>query len=573
MSFLSRDPEMQELIGMPSGAPAIPPASIGVLPGGAGGEKAIIGEPYEAASRFDREVAMWTPSARSADGDITPNKFLLDARVRDLVRNDGYTASGSEIRKDNIVGDMFLLNAKPNAKVLGLDEVWEQEFQEEVEAKFTLWAESPNNWVDAQRVNTLTSLVRLAIALYTTTGEVLASAEWIKGFDRPFSTAIQMIDSDRLSTPMYKRDGQSMRMGVERDLYGAPIAYNIRVAHPHDFASNSFQWRRVPTRTRWGRQQVIHIFEQQRPDQSRGVAAMAAGLKEARITKKFRDTVLQNAVVNATYAATIESDLPSEVIFNALGAGQVDQGAVRKAIAGYAGSYMGVNEQFINASDSLTIDGVRIPHLIPGSKLHMQPASSGGPLGNEFEASLLRYIASILNVSYEQLSKDYTKTNYSSARASLNESNKSMRAIKRNVADRFASHIYMLWLEEAIARNEITAMPRNAPNFWSGLNREAYTSCDWIGASRGQIDELKETQAAVLRLKYNLTSYEDEVSRLGRDYRKVFTQISREKALMTDLKIEVDTGDDNMMNAATGAPREKEARDEKEDGSEDNTDA
>ncbi|WP_280515595.1 hypothetical protein [Neoaquamicrobium sediminum] len=30
---------------------------------------------------------------------------------------------------------------------------------------------------------------------------------------------------------------------------------------------------------------------------------------------------------------------------------------------------------------------------------------------------------------------------------------------------------------------------------------------------------------------------------------------------------------DNMMNAATGAPRESEAKDEKDDGSEDNADA
>ena len=155
----------------------------------------------------------------------------------------------------------------------------------------------------------------------------------------------------------------------------------------------------------------------------------------------------------------------------------------------------------------------------------------------------------------------------------MNETYKSMRAVKRLVADRFASHIYMLWLEEAIARGEIKSLPSNAPNFWEGLNREAYCACEWIGASRGQIDELKETQAAVLRLKYNITTYEDEAGRLGKDFRKVFEQRSREKKMMERLKIEVDPGDDNMMNAASGDAREGEARDEKDDGSEDNTDA
>ncbi len=58
---------------------------------------------------------------------------------------------------------------------------------------------------------------------------------------------------------------------------------------------------------------MLHIFEQQRPDQTRGVAAMVSALKEMRITKQFRDVTLQNAVVNATYAASIESDLPSDI--------------------------------------------------------------------------------------------------------------------------------------------------------------------------------------------------------------------------------------------------------------------
>lgn len=567
MSFLDRDPQMQELLGLsPSGVPASPPALSGVLPGGAGGEQALVGEPYEAASRFDRDLMLWNPSGRSADADISSNKYLMDARIRDNVRNDAFSASGAEIHKDNVVGDMFFVNAKPKFKILGMDEVWAEEFQEEAEELFTLWAESPNNWVDAQRINTLTSLTRLAVGMHSIAGEVLATGEYILGGGRPMSTAILMIDPNRLSTPPYKRDGPGMKMGVEKDIYGAPIAYHIRVAHPGDFAMGGYTWNRVPVRKRWGRQQVIHLFEQNRPDQSRGVARMVAALKEAKITKKFRDIVLQNAVVNATFAATIESDLPSEVIFNALGGGQFDANAVQRAVAGFAGGYMGVMEEYITASDSLHLDGVKIPHLIPGSKLQMRPAASGGPLGQDFEKSLLRYIAACLGVSYEQLSKDYSETNYSSARAAMNETNKAMKVIKRLIADRFASHIYMLWMEEAFAKGMITSLSRKSPNFWEGLNREAYCNCQWIGASMGQIDELKETQAAVLRLKYNITTHEQEIARQGGDYRQVFRQKGREKVMMEDEDIPL-TVDDNMMNAASGDARESDAKTEKKDGS------
>lgn len=555
------DPEMLKLLDLYSGGQVIPPVSGDALPPDTGEVQAVVGGAYDAASRFDRSVALWTPSMRSADDDIIPSKGMMDARTRDSVRNDAYSAAGAEIRKDNIVGSMFLLNSKPETKLLGLDSVWEEEFQAEVEAKFTLWAESFNNWPDASRINNFTGLVRLAVGMIGLSGEILATAEWIPD-GRPFATAIQMVDPDRLETPTYMFESPRIRGGVEKDARGAPIAYHIRTAHPYDFSAGNaaYQWKRVPVRKRWGRMQVIHIYEQFRPEQSRGVSKMVAALKESRIAKQFRDVVLQNAVVNATYAATIESDMPQEAVYAALGGGQTDPLAVAKAMQAFAGGYLSVIGEYMDASTNLQIDGVKIPYLMPGTKLQLRPASQNGALGTEFEQSLLRYIAAALGVSYEQLSKDYSSTNYSSARAAMNETYKAMQASKRATADRFATHVYMLWLEEAISKGEITTIGRGAPNFWEGLNREAYGACDWIGASRGQIDELKETQAAVLRLKYNLSTSEDELARLGKDWRKVYRQIAREKAIQEELGITpaVD-GAANMMNAASGDTRESTA--------------
>lgn len=183
-------------------------------------------------------------------------------------------------------------------------------------------------------------------------------------------------------------------------------------------------------------------------------------------------------------------------------------------------------------------------------KLNLRSPSQGGLIGTDFEQSLLRYIAAILGVSYEQLSKDYSKTNYSSARAANNETWKTMQAVKRNVADRFANIIYALWLEEAIAVGEITSLPRNAPSFWDKMNKDAYSAAEWIGASRGQIDELKETQAAVLRLQTGLSTYEQEHARLGNDWRQVFAQQQREQAEI-DKRNLVFPGNQTTMAALT----------------------
>ena len=485
---------------------------------------AMVGGAYDGASRFDRSLALWAPPVQSADADILPDKSLSDARVRDITRNDAYVQGGQMLHRDSIVGSMFLLNAKPEWRVLDLDEKWAEEFQEEVESKFTLWAESPNNWPDASRTNTLTAQVRLAVGVYVLAGEVLSTAEWIKtGEPRPYKTAIQMIELDRLCNPWDRIADDRLRGGIEFDNYGAPLAYHIRKGHPSDvldFGSN--EWRRVGIRKPWGRLQVIHIFEQQRPDQSRGISEMVAALKEMKITKKFRDIVLQNAVVNATYAASIEFELPSEAVYQQLGGGNLGD-----TIVGYAESYLGAIAQYVASSKHMHIDGVKIPHLFPGTKLQLRNAGTAGGIGTEFEHSLLRYIAANLGVSYEELSKDYSQTNYASARAAGAVTQRFMSARKRMVADRYASSVYKLWLEEAINAGEITTY-RPAKNWYDGMNADAYSRAEWIGAGRGQIDELKETQAAVLRLKYHLSTYEDEMARLGKDWRTTLAQRERE---------------------------------------------
>jgi len=527
-----------------------------------------MGGAFDAADRRERTMALWHPPLQSADMDIVPEKDDLDARTRDVLRNDAYIRGGATIHKDNIVGSLYALNAKPRGKWMGpaFDTAWEEEFQEEVEERFTHWAESPDNWVDASRHNSLTELVRLAVGVHTASGEVLASAEWLRDNLRPYNTAVQMIDADRLSTPPDRIHDRRVVGGVESNLRGAPTHYHVRTAHPADWRRfDNYQWRRVPVRKPWGRLQMIHIFEQQRPDQTRGVAEMVSALKEIKITKQFRDVTLQNAVVNATYAAAIESDLPSVEAFAQIGG--VDGSSIADAQQQYLQQYLTQVADYSGGAKNLKLDGVKIPHLFPGTKLNMMPAGKGGPLGQEFEASLLRYIAASLGVSYEQLARDYTKTNYSSARAAMAETWKRMGSIKRQVADRFATAIYRLWLEEAVNKRAIASLPAAARQpgwLYRNQNFDFLSRCEWIGASRGQIDELKETQAAVLRLKYNLSTEEDEIARFGKDWRHVKRQRKREKDMDDELGL-AQPEDDNMMNAASGDVRESGGADNDDD--------
>lgn len=508
---------------------AIASHRVKIEPVGRTEQVAMIGG-LQGADRLSRETLKWNPTFRSPDQVINYAKPSADARGRDMVWNDGNALGGVAIHKDSIVGGHYRLNAQPNWRVLGADEGWAEEFQQVIEPRFNAIAESEACYLDAAGMNTLTGMVRLAVGGFVYTGEVLATVEWLRSVKRPFSTAIQMISPDRLSNAYGQMDTRYLRRGVERDIYGRPQNYHIRLGHPLEtYDERSWQWKIVPAVKPWGRKQVIHIIEQLMPDQSRGIADMVAVLKEMRMTKHFKEITLQNAVINASFAAAIESELPPDVVFATLGGGSQESWIDK------VGQYVDALSKYLGGANSIQIDGAKIPHLFPGTKLSMTPMGTPGGVGTGFEESLHRHIAAGLGVSYEDYAKDFSKTSYSSARASLVSQWRFMQSRKKMVADRFASNIYALVLEEEINAGNVP-LPKGKTwrHFYEPLMKEAYTACTWIGAARGQIDELKETQAALLRVKAGFSTREQEIAKLGGDWREVFTQLAREESAIKE---------------------------------------
>ena len=496
-------------------------------------DKTAMGGGYEGADRLGRELNSFRPRVLSADSSMSElDKQVMDARGNDLLRNVGPMQGASYVYRDSVVGSHFRLNAHPVLHALrqyGVDEVWMDEFQQEVEAKFGLWAESDENWCDATRTTNFTGLIRLGLCVAFAGGEYLGTSEWVND-GRPYHTCVQTIDCDRLSNPMGAMDTATMRRGIERSRRGVPIAAHIREAHQSDAfnSEKAFRWRRVPFRKPWGRLQVIHLLEQSRADMTRGIAPLAAAIKETHMGRKFHEITLQNAIVNASYAAAIESELPSQMAFSSIGAEEGAEGMVAAQMA-----MLGAIAEYARGGKNLQIDGVKIPHLYPGSKLKMMPAGTVGGVGQGFEDSLNRWISRTLGVSYEEYTNDYSKTNYSSSRASANVTRRRMNAHKRVFADRLGNAVYSLWLEEAIHDGSIEAakplLAKDPDFFYRPLMKEAICKSSWIGASAGQVDELKETQAAVMRIANGLSTEEIENAKLGHDYRDIQKQQARER--------------------------------------------
>lgn len=478
-----------------------------------------------AASRTARELRRWMPMLESADTELAGERDTIAARSYDLERNNGIAGGAIRTQVDNIVGTGLRLAAKPDYLALGKNKDWADNWARTTEAKWRTFANSVD-FDAARRLNFHgQTVVMLRTALLS--GDGLALAQWLP--DRPgakWSTAFQLVDPARLGSPGGTIGTGNVRDGVEINDLGEAIAYHIRKSHPGDIYSlgDGALYERVPARTRHGRLRVIHLYEQLRAGQTRGKSILAGVMGAFKMLDHYQRIELQTVVVNSMIAAFIETPLKAEEIADLFGS----------------------QEKFMQSREGwdVKLEGAGIIPLHPGDKLNAFTPTRPNSAYEAFVNAVLRYISTGLNMPYELLMKDFSQTNYSSARAALLEAWRYFNARRDWLATYWANPAYELWLEEAVARGEI-----EAPGYYE--NQAAYAACKWIGAGRGWVDPMKEAQASGERIRGNVSTLEKEAAEQGLDWEEVLQQRAREEAFAKSLGLQGAAAPDTETRTTT----------------------
>jgi lambda family phage portal protein len=499
------------------------------------------------ASRSDVALSNWNPFPGSADSDLLPDLELLTSRSRDLARNNGIAAGAGQTFKDNIVGSVLRLVAVPDYRLLGWTPERAREWANVTEPQFRSWADTTD--CDAAGEQDLLGLTLSALGGTFGNGDALALPLWLPDPLSQWSTRLSLIESDRLSTPPQLEHREDIRGGIEKDFYGRPVAYHVRRRHPGDaMARDRFivtglnDWDRIPATTEWGRRRVIHLHDKERTGQSRGKPIVSAVMKEFHMAGKYQSTELEAAVSNALVAAFLESNLDQESAQTLFGENPREAwGASVK-----------------QAQNLRQMRGAAIIPLPAGAKI--TPFSPGRP-NAAFEAFMiasLRNIAAGMNMPYELLLKDFSKTNYSSARAALLEAWRYFMGRRAWLIRVWLRPVYELWLEEAVNAGRI-----DAPDYYE--KRYAYSRCRFIFSGRGWIDPVKEAEAAGIRMRLGISTLEAECAEQGLDWEEVLEQQAAERALRQRLGLPLDIPSASgapAPSAVQRAPQNNEERDE-----------
>lgn len=500
--------------------------------GGLSGASAV---PYEAGDWSSQKIGNWLPWIRSPDAEINQFRDRMVARSRDLVRNDGWASGGITRILDNCIGTNLRLSAAPDYRALKLrfggrfDAVWADEFRQAAEALWRGFAHSAGKWNDVERQLTVGQQFRVALRHKLVDGEGLALAYWLPdrvGYGAAdYATSFRLVDPDRLSNPNQMIDSRHMRGGVELDDLGVPIGYHLREAEQNDWynAVEANRWERVEREDSDGWQRVFHDYDRDRAGQHRGVGVFAPVLAHMKMLARYYSVELQAATIASQLGLFVKSPYDPALVQDALGA---DDDAELPM-------YQNLRSEWSKTRPAM-FDGVRLPTLAPGEDITAVESAHPNTNFGAFTHEMLCVFASCTGVSVEQITQDWSRTNYSSARAALMETWKTLTRRREEFATGTATPMYSCWLQEAMENGELP-LPSGAPEFIEA--KTAYSRCEWLGPPRGWVDPVKEPAGSVLRMDAGISTLKQESAEQGRDWEETLDQRAIEIGKFSDLGI------------------------------------
>ena len=431
--------------------------------------------------------------------NATPANWTLQRLreyCRDLERNDPVASGTIDTFGVNIVGQGLQPQSKLRSEALGISEDRAQYLQRQAEAIFSGWKEL----ADAGNRSNFDEQQFLALCTVIRDGEVFVHPTWADEPWRPLGRCLELLEADRLTT-VGAQTITGQETGIDVGSRGEPAVYNFTKVDPTKGISNySGATERVAAWDEAGRPNVIHLYRAKRPNQFRGVPLFAP------VITMFQDMAdfLEARVVAAKVASFL-----SVFVTRADSYGGADFATDTEA---------GTNK---NIED---LEPGEIRYLKVGESINTIDPHKGGDTFTGFVNEILRIIGASLGLPYELLIKDFTQTNYSSARAALLEGRRMFMTWRRWLAAKFCQPVWSLVLEEAMLRGQWEVRRRD---FYA--NRSEYLRADWLGGGWGWVDPVKEVAASIAAILAGLSTHAKELAGQGEDWQEIFKQLHIEQ--------------------------------------------
>lgn len=444
-----------------------------------------------------------------ADDDIRMDLTEATANARGLTQNDPYAAKFMRLVAQNVVrpGGSVLqcMSIEPDGK---LDAVANRV----IEARYKDFSRR-GNFTVCGRYSRYQCEKIWAKSLARDGAYIARKLLGKQHGDHAF--AIQMLSIDVLDVALndVSPNGNKIKMGIESNDWGRPVAYWLLTDDngATSLPSSSKKYKRIPAT------EIIHVFDPDRAEQTRGFPAMASVQKTVQMFKGYREAEVTAARQGASSVGffTTEGDSPM---------GDSDTGDEGEIVFDLS-------------------EGPQFRELPVGMKLENWDSKHPSTAFEAFSKQMLHGHAAGYGVSYAALSTDLAGTSFASGRRGDLEDRdrwQNEQALHRETL----TDIYEDWLLVQLGSGLI-----NLPF----SKREKFRAHTWQMKGFAWIDPVKEADANLVQVENGWKTNTDVSAEQGRDRSDVLAQLKREQ------------DEEERLGVELGSREARDARDEDDD--------
>jgi len=467
-----------------------------------------------AAAQNNRLTSDWISQATSADSEIRGSIRMLRNRARQLVRDSDFAKSALRAVKNNVVGTGICHQSQVRMQRGGR---LADDINRRIEEEFHYWMNAKRchcggklSWYDIQR---------LCITSMLESGEVFIRLvkQTFGGSRVPLG--LEIIESDLLDDDFsgVAKNGNEIRMGVEIDTWGRPVAYHFFDYHPGDYQF-SYAQKAARRRVRIPADDIIHLYLIERPGQTRGISAFATAILRLRNLSGYEEAEIVAARASSSMMAFVKT--PDQELFED---GTFDQDSV------------------------LDFSPGSIRRLAPGEEMQFFTPNRPDDAFTPFVQQMLRAVSAGIGCSYTQVSSDFSQSNYSSSRLELLETRTHYKTLQQYLIESLCEPVYHKWLEMAVM-----AQVLDLPGFDSSPQR--YQDAKWIAPAAQFVDPQKEAAAYKDMIRSGIMTLSQVVALHGGDFEDQMRQRQHELAVADELGIVLDTDPSQVSNNGVSQP-------------------
>lgn len=453
---------------------------------------------------------LWTLRARSAD--LFERNLFARGLIRRIV--------------ENMVATGLTLEATPIEAMLGVPDDGLEEWQEDVERRFGIWANN-KRVCDYAGEHTFGELQADILREALVCGDCVVVNRRSDKYKVP---QIEVISGARVQTPLGAKaaEGNDIVDGVEIDSQGRHVAYYVVSQKGY-----TRKWERIACYgVKTDRRIAWMVYgSDKRVGAVRGKPLLAIVLQSLKEIDRYRDSTQRRAGITATIAGYVQKSV--DAVKQAIGAkvGGGNFGAKRKGSQLEADAGNGETRRF-DVEDY--VPGVFIHTLEPGEEIKQLSNSAAVEDFSAFQNAVLSAVAFCCSVPPEVFLMNYDKS-FSAATAADNAFKVALSAWRKGFGTHACAPVYEEWLVTEVLKGKIQAKGLSAalsdPSEYETYY--AWVSADWCGQVKPAVDLLKLVTAYAVMVAQGFMTRERAAMELnGSDFRKNVKKLGKENALL-----------------------------------------